>query len=132
MNTGTPLVGHPQLLTDRLLVWAGGRTRGEQAAVVALIDEGDLLARREVQRLLLVDDGTALHCDWPRFEDRYRTALTLNDEEDAFLTLVIATAFPRLVALWKVEALGGRRLAVFLRAVEHLAGSVTDRAGERT
>ncbi|MEU0688060.1 hypothetical protein [Streptomyces uncialis] len=125
MTTETPPAEHPQLLTDRLLVWAGGRTPGEQAAVIALIDEGDLLTRPDIQRLLITDNGTTLHCDWPRFENRYRTALALDDEEDAFLTLVIATAFPRLVALWKVEALGPRRLAIVLRAVEHLAGADT-------
>ncbi|MYY10545.1 hypothetical protein GT204_16930 [Streptomyces sp. SID4919] len=125
MTTQTPPAEHPQLLTDRLLVWAGGRTPGEQAAVIALIDEGDLLTRPDVQRLLIIDSGTTLHCDWPRFESRYRTTLALDDEQDAFLTLVIATAFPRLVALWKVEALGRRRLAIILRAVEHLAATST-------
>ncbi|WP_405641129.1 hypothetical protein [Streptomyces uncialis] len=125
MTTETPPAEHPQLLTDRLLIWAGGRTPGEQAAVIALIDEGDLITRPDIQQLLVVDDGTTLHCDWPRFETRYRTALALDDEEDAFLTFVIAIAFPRLVALWKAEALGRRRLTIILRAVEHLAGTST-------
>ncbi|MFJ7420533.1 hypothetical protein ACIQXD_18275 [Streptomyces uncialis] len=125
MTTETPPAEHPQLLTDRLLIWAGGRTAGEQAAVIALIDENDLLTRPDVRRLLITDSGTTLHCDWPRFETRYRTTLTLDDEEDAFLTLVLATAFPRLVALWKVEALGRRRLAIILRAIEHLAATST-------
>ncbi|MYY10525.1 hypothetical protein GT204_16830 [Streptomyces sp. SID4919] len=123
MTNDTCTTEQPQLLTDRLLVWAGGRTPGERAAVIALIDEDDLLTRRDVQQLLITDTGTTLHCDWPRFESRYRTTLTLDDGEDAFLTLVIATAFPRLVALWKVEALGRRRLAIILRAVEHVAAT---------
>ncbi|WP_405641161.1 hypothetical protein [Streptomyces uncialis] len=125
MTTHTHPTDHPQLLSDRLLIWAGGRTPGEQAAVIALIDEGDLLTRPDVRQLLITDNGTTLHCDWPRFETRYRTTLTLDDEEDAFLTLVIATAFPRLVALWKAEALGRRRLTIILRAIEHLATTST-------
>ncbi|MFD4833448.1 hypothetical protein ACFWPV_26875 [Streptomyces uncialis] len=119
------------LLSDRLTAWARTRDRGERAAVAALLEEGDVLAREDVRHLLVVEAGDTVFCDWPRFEAQYRSVLVLDRGEDAFLTLVIATAFPRLVPLWKVEELGDRRLAVVLRALAGLAGSGTVAVGAR-
>lgn len=120
------------LLSDRLTAWARTRDTGERAAVAALLEEGDVLAREDVRHLLVVEADNTVFCDWPRFEAQYRSALVLDRSEDAFLTLVVATAFPRLVPLWKVEELGDRRLAIVLRALAGLAGSATIAVGART
>ncbi|MEU0689311.1 hypothetical protein [Streptomyces uncialis] len=123
---------HPLLLTDRLVAWAGDRDIGERAALAALIEEGDILARGDVRDLLVVENDAFVFCDWPRFEARYRCVLVLDEGEDAFLTLVLATAFPRLVPLWKVEVLGERRLGVVLRALARLAGCTALAVGVRS
>ncbi|MFD4830435.1 hypothetical protein ACFWPV_11350 [Streptomyces uncialis] len=120
------------LLSDRLTNWAQDRDIGERAAVAALIEEGDILARGDVRDLLIVESGTVVFCDWPRFEAQYRCALVLDEGEDAFLTLVLATAFPRLVPLWKVEVLGDRRLGIVLRALACLGGSTAIAVGTRS
>ncbi|MFD8934067.1 hypothetical protein ACFV0R_02200 [Streptomyces sp. NPDC059578] len=112
--------------------WARTRDTGEQAAVAALIEEGDVLAREDVRHLLVVEDGDVAVCDWPRFEAQYRTGLVLDVGERAFLDLVVAIGFPRLVPLWQVENLGDRRLAVILRALARLAGSETVAVGVRS
>ncbi|MFI6524418.1 hypothetical protein [Streptomyces uncialis] len=122
----------PSPLSDRLTMWARTRGVGERAAVAALIEEGDVLARRDVRQLLVVENGAFVFCDWPRFEARYRCALVLDEGEDAFLTLVLATAFPRLVPLWKVEVLGDRRLGIVLRALACLGGSTAIAVGTRS
>ncbi|MYY12596.1 hypothetical protein GT204_27790 [Streptomyces sp. SID4919] len=129
---GEPEVPDPQFLTDRLVAWAGDRDIGERAAVAALIEEGDLLVRGDVRELLVVENEALVFCDWPRFEARYRSALVLDEGEDAFLTFVLATALPRLVPLWKVEVLGARRLGIVLRALVWLAGSATVPVGGRS
>ncbi|MFJ4768285.1 hypothetical protein ACIP88_04060 [Streptomyces uncialis] len=110
-------------MSDRLIEWVRDRDIGERAAVAALIEEGDVLARGDVRDLLVVENEAVVFCDWPRFEAQYRCGLVLDEGEDAFLTLVLATAFPRLVPLWKVEVLGDRRLGIVLRALARLAGS---------
>ncbi|MFI5940219.1 hypothetical protein ACIBCB_08110 [Streptomyces uncialis] len=107
------LDGGPPLLSDRLIEWVRDRDIGE----------GDVLARGDVRDLLVVENEAVVFCDWPRFEAQYRCVLVLDEGEDAFLTLVLATAFPRLVPLWKVEVLGDRRLGIVLRALARLAGS---------
>ncbi|MEU0685619.1 hypothetical protein [Streptomyces uncialis] len=122
----------PPLLSDRLTEWARPRDAGNRAAVAALIEEDSILAREDVQALLLIETGCGVFCDWPRFEDRYRRALVLDDGEDAFLTFVIAIAFPRLVPLWRLESLGDRRLGIVLRALTRLAGSDAIAVGTRT
>jgi hypothetical protein len=119
------------LLTDRLTEWARTRDAGERAAVAALIHEGDVLARGDVRDLLVVDTGRVASLDWPRFEGQYRTALVLDTSERAFLDLVVAVGFPRLVPLWQVENLGERRLAIVLRALAALAGCDTIAVGTR-
>ncbi|MFJ4769400.1 hypothetical protein ACIP88_09810 [Streptomyces uncialis] len=121
----------PQL-SDRLVAWARARTVGERGAVSALIEEDSLLSRDDVRKLLIVDTGAGIFCDWARFEERYRRALVLNGAEDAFLTYIIATAFPRVVPLWRLEELGDRRLGIILRAFTRLAGSDMIAIGTRT
>ncbi|WP_405645040.1 hypothetical protein [Streptomyces uncialis] len=126
------LDGGPPLLSDRLIEWVRDRDIGERAAVAALIEEGDVLARGDVRDLLVVENGAVVFCDWPRFEAQYRCVLVLDEGEDAFLTLVLATAFPRLVPLWKVEVLGDRRLVIVLRALARLAGADSVAVGCRS
>ncbi|MGX2995790.1 hypothetical protein JNUCC64_16130 [Streptomyces sp. JNUCC 64] len=123
-DPGAPGSGEPSgTLTDRLAEWARGRNAGERAAVAALVAERDVLARPDVRDLLVVDTGTRAHCDWARFETHYRESLELDHSERAFLDLVMAIRFPRLVPLWLVENLGERRLAVFLRALAAVVGA---------
>ncbi|MFF2021510.1 hypothetical protein ACFVW2_06830 [Streptomyces sp. NPDC058171] len=121
----------PRLLSCRLTEWASGRDLGERAAVAALLQEGDVLARGDVRDLLVVDTGKRAYCDWPRFEGQYRTVLALDASERAFLDLVVAVGFPRLVPLRQVENLGERRLAIILRALAALAGCDTIAVGTR-
>ncbi|WP_445401582.1 hypothetical protein ACSMX9_09490 [Streptomyces sp. LE64] len=120
---GSDLTIPVPLLTDRLAAWASTRGATERVAIAALIEEGDVLAREDVRDLLVVDTGRAAHCDWPRFEARYRNSLVLDAGERAFLDFVVAVGFPRLVPLWQVEHLGERRLVVVLRALAALAGA---------
>ncbi|MFD7551767.1 hypothetical protein ACFV0R_17755 [Streptomyces sp. NPDC059578] len=121
----------PHLLSDRLTAWARTRDTGERAAVAALLQESDVLAREDVRDLLVIDTGKRAYCDWPRFEGQYRTVLVLDTSERAFLDLVVAVGFPRLVPLWQVENLGERRLAIVLRALAALAGVDTIAVGTR-
>ncbi|MFD5554797.1 hypothetical protein ACFWIA_13315 [Streptomyces sp. NPDC127068] len=121
----------PTLLSDRLTMWARSRDVGERAAVAALIHEGDVLSRGDVRDLLVVDSGRVASLDWPRFEGQYRTVLVLDTSERAFLDLVVAVGFPRLVPLWQVENLGERRLVIVLRALAALAGVDTIAVGTR-
>ncbi|MFJ7418016.1 hypothetical protein ACIQXD_05305 [Streptomyces uncialis] len=120
------------LLSDRLTEWARLQGLGVQVAVAALIEEDAVLARDDVRALLIVETGAGVFCDWARFESRYRSELRLSPSVDAFLTYVLATAFPRVVPLWKVEALGDRRLGIVLRAIARLAGSDAIAVGTRT
>ncbi|MFD4833968.1 hypothetical protein ACFWPV_29615 [Streptomyces uncialis] len=131
---GTPPLAEAPLLSDQLIEWVRGRDIGEQAAVAALLEEGDVLARGDVRDLLVVENEAeaVVFCDWPRFEAQYRCSLVLDEGEDAFLTLILATAFPRLVPLWKVEVLGDRRLVIVLRALARLAGSHSVAVGCRS
>ncbi|MFD8937341.1 hypothetical protein ACFV0R_19165 [Streptomyces sp. NPDC059578] len=132
MDADSDTMTSPELLTDRLTAWARTRDTGERAAVAALIQEGDILAREDVRDLLVVDTGKRTSLDWPRFEAQYKAALVLDTGERAFIDLVVAIAFPRLVPLWQVENLGERRLAIVLRALASLAGSDTIAVGVRT
>ncbi|MFD4830094.1 hypothetical protein ACFWPV_09605 [Streptomyces uncialis] len=125
-----PTLAEP-LLSDRLTEWARTQDIGLRVAVAALIEEDAILARDDVRALLVAETDSGTFCDWPRLESRYRSELDLDNAEDAFLTLVIATGFPRAVPLWRLEELGDRRLAIILRALVRLAGSDAIAVGTR-
>ncbi|MFF2852491.1 hypothetical protein ACFVT5_40275 [Streptomyces sp. NPDC058001] len=119
------------LLSDLLTQWAHDRDPGERAAVTALIEEDDLLAREGVRHLLVTEHDGTMSCDWLAFEARYARAPGLTPEDKAFLALVVAVRFPRTVTLWKLELLDDRRLCIVLRAMAKLAGSDTVAVGTR-
>ncbi|MET8828494.1 hypothetical protein ABZX40_22670 [Streptomyces sp. NPDC004610] len=56
----------PPLLSDRLTTWARTRHRGELAAVTALLQEGDLIARDDLRALSLGDHMTGIFPHSPR------------------------------------------------------------------
>ncbi|WP_405643473.1 hypothetical protein [Streptomyces uncialis] len=118
-------------LADRLTEWARTRDRRERSAVAALVEDGSLLERDDLRASLLTASCDEPFVDWSRFESRYHL-LDLDDSERAFLTLVVAIAFPRSVALYHVEFLGDHRLAIVLRALTSSAGSDTIAVGTRT
>lgn len=95
----------------------------DQAAVRALVEEERLLARDNVRMALVVkaDDGT-MGCSWERFGSRLYT-LGFDDEERAFIDLVLSIAGPHQTSLTRVQDLDDRRLAIILRAMIHLSGN---------
>ncbi|MFF2846871.1 hypothetical protein ACFVT5_11115 [Streptomyces sp. NPDC058001] len=127
-----PPADDPPLLSDRLTAWVHGRPSCERAAVAALIEEDELLARDCVHRLLVAEHDGAVSCDWPEFENRYTLAPGLTSADKAFLALILAIRFPRAVPLWPVELLDDRRLGIVLRAIVALAGSDTIAVGTRS
>ncbi|MBA4865895.1 hypothetical protein H1V43_32035 [Streptomyces sp. PSKA54] len=103
----------------------------DAAAVAALLEEADLLARDDVRRVLLdeTDDG-GMACDWSQLA-RSLYALDLTEAELAFLGFVLSIAYPSQVALSRVRDLDERRLAVLLRALVTLSGIGTIAVGTR-
>ncbi|MFF2845827.1 hypothetical protein ACFVT5_05800 [Streptomyces sp. NPDC058001] len=121
----------PTLLTDRLTAWVRDQPSCERAALAALVEEDELLAREWVRRLLVTEHDGAVSCDWLQFEARYARAPGLTPEDKAFLALIVAVRFPRTVKLWNLELLDDRRLCIALRAMARLAGSDTVAVGTR-
>ncbi|MFJ6571207.1 hypothetical protein ACIQNU_27715 [Streptomyces sp. NPDC091292] len=100
--------------------------------MAALIEEDELLAREWVRRLLVVEHGGALSCDWLGFESRYTRVPGPTPADKAFLAFIVAVRFPRTVPLWPVELLDDRRLGIVLRALAALAGSDAITVGTRS
>jgi hypothetical protein len=104
----------------------------DRAAVAALLEEEQLLARDDVRRVLLdkTDDG-GMGCDWAQLAKNLYV-LDLTDAERAFLGLVLSIGSPSQVALSRVRDLDERRLAVLLRALVALSGIGTIAVGTRS
>ncbi|MFE4697154.1 hypothetical protein ACFRIC_08690 [Streptomyces sp. NPDC056738] len=103
----------------------------ERAAAQALIEEETILARENVLRALgLLDVPSEAHVRWEGLMGRVY-GLGLDEEQRAFLGLVLSMVGIGHVTLAAVSDLGERRLAVMLRAVARLAGNDTLAVGTR-
>ncbi|MGC4984684.1 hypothetical protein ACLQ18_29255 [Streptomyces sp. DT193] len=104
---------------------------GERAAAQALVEEETILARENVQRALgLLDVPSWSEVRWEGLMGRVY-GLGLDEEQQAFLGLVLSMVGIGHVPLAAVSDLGERRLAVMLRAVARLAGNNTLAVGTR-
>jgi hypothetical protein len=106
-------------------------TARESAAVGALVEEEQLLARDNVRAALVVKTvGGTMGCSWERFGGRLYT-LGLDDAERAFAGLVLSLAGPHKTSLTRVLDLDERRLAILLRAMVSLSGCDAIAVGTR-
>ncbi|WP_435209523.1 hypothetical protein [Streptomyces sp. bgisy034] len=121
-EAGTPTLGE-QLITSS----APGRDR---AAVLALVEEGTILARDSVRRLLVVERETGPACHWEGLMGRLY-GLGLDDIERAFLGLVMGMVGIGLHTLAAVEELDERRLLIVMRAMPVLANNERVAVGTR-
>ncbi|GAA3851699.1 hypothetical protein GCM10023084_02410 [Streptomyces lacrimifluminis] len=105
-------------------------TPRETAAVRALADEEQILARRPFRRALVwhTDDGMEFSWQNPAC---YLYGLGLDDAERSFVDLVLSIASPHQTSLTRVMDLDERRLAIVLRAMITLSGIDTLAVGRR-
>ncbi|MFD5634786.1 hypothetical protein ACFWJM_11685 [Streptomyces sp. NPDC127077] len=104
---------------------------GERAAAQALVAEETTLARENVQRTLgLLDRPSRSPVRWEGLMGRVY-GLGLDEEQRAFLALVLSMVGMGSVSLAAVSDLDERRLAVMLRAIARLAGNDTLAVGTR-
>ncbi|MEU2564740.1 hypothetical protein ABZ626_36225 [Streptomyces longispororuber] len=125
----TPPAPRPTPVEDRLRAWA--TEDRDRIAVSMLIQEHALLARPDVQRVLVARTGDSVRADWTHLSLRL-AELELDDAEYAFLEVVLAIALGRQVLLDRVLPLGEHRLAVVLRALAAWAGVDTIAVGTRS
>ncbi|MFD5556656.1 hypothetical protein ACFWIA_22785 [Streptomyces sp. NPDC127068] len=109
-------------LATHLRIWASTRDLREQAAVAALIEEGDLLARDDVQDLLVDRTADGASMDWGRFESGFGN-LRLDLGERAFLSVMRSVKGSTTLPIGFVDFLGGRRLGIVLRALAARTGN---------
>ena len=105
-------------------------TPREQAAVRALVDEEQILARPAFRRALAWETGEGIEFSWQNLAC-YLYGLGLNDAERAFVDLVLSIASPHQTSLTRVMDLDERRLAILLRAMISLSGVDTLAVGTR-
>ncbi|MFD9445902.1 hypothetical protein ACFWBR_35090 [Streptomyces sp. NPDC060006] len=107
-------------------------TLRRRVAVQALIDEKTLLTHGSVYQVLVWkrEDGT-LDCAWDRLARRFYS-LDLDDEERAFLDLVLSIVCPYQTSLVRIVDCGERRTAIILRSMIALSGCDTLAVGTRT
>lgn len=110
---------------------ASAKTAGERAAAQALVEEETILAHRSVLGALgLLEMPSWSQVSWEGLMGRVYS-LGLDDEQRAFLGLVLSMVGIGQVTLAAVTDLGERRLAVMLRAIARLAGNDTLAVGTR-
>ncbi|MFE6194137.1 hypothetical protein [Streptomyces sp. NPDC057838] len=104
--------------------------RRQRAAVQALVEERSVLSVPAVQRALIVDTrkGRAAH-----FEglSGLQYGLGLDEQQRAFLHLVLSMVSIGITTLASVEDLDDRRLPIILRAILRLAGNEDLAVGRR-
>ncbi|WP_217238741.1 hypothetical protein [Streptomyces sp. AC555_RSS877] len=93
----------------------------DRSAVQALVEEAKLLNRDNVRAALVTKRGGVMTCRWEGMAGRLYT-LGLDDEERAFLGLVLSIVGVRQSHLAAVEYLDERRLKIVLQAMLRLAG----------
>ncbi|MET7983021.1 hypothetical protein [Streptomyces sp. NPDC005281] len=110
---------------------ASAKTAGERAAAQALVEEETILAHRSVLGALgLLETPSWSQVRWEGLMGRVYS-LGLDDEQRAFLGLVLSMVGIGQVTLAAVTDLDERRLAVMLRAIARLAGNDTLAVGTR-
>lgn len=112
-----------------LLVQSAGSDR-DRAAVQALIEEEDILARDNVRAALVVKADGVMTCRWEGLSGRVYT-LGLDEGERAFLSLVLSLVGVRQTSLACVEGLDDRRLKIVLRAILRLSSNDSIAVGTR-
>lgn len=105
-------------------------TPREQAAVRALVEEEQILARPTFRRALVWDTGEGIEFSWQNLAC-YLYGLELDDAERGFVDLVLSIASPHQTNLTRVMDLDQRRLAILLRAMISLSGVDTLAVGTR-
>jgi hypothetical protein len=120
--------GPPPSMPSALQRWAV--TARDRAVVTALVEEGELLAREDVRRVLVRDDGPGPRCDWLRLAG-HLDGLQLVASERVFLSLLLSMAGCRPVELSLVQDLDEARLAIVLRALVRLSGNSRIAVGTR-
>lgn len=105
-------------------------TPREQAAVRALVDEEQILARDPFRRALVWETGDGIEFSWQNLAC-YLYGLGLNDADRSFVDLVLSIASPHPTSLTRVMDLDERRLAILLRAMISLSGVDTLAVGTR-
>lgn len=114
---------------EELLLKAAASPR-EKAAVRALADEEQILARPAFRRALVWHADEGVEFSWQNLAC-YLYGLGLNDAERAFVDLVLSIASPHQTSLTRVMDLDERRLAIVLRAMISLSGVDTLAVGTR-
>jgi hypothetical protein len=117
-DTGIPAL-------EKLLLKPSTQPR-DKAALRALIEEGTILARDSIRRILIVtnDRGAPVGCAWDRLtKDRH--GLELEEEQRIFLDVILSVAGPHHVNLGWLMEIDDRRLAIVLRAMTEMAGNDT-------
>ncbi|MEU0035123.1 hypothetical protein [Streptomyces sp. NPDC006333] len=103
----------------------------ERAAAQALNEEETILAHTSVLRALgLLEQPGQSEVQWEGLAGRVYS-VGLDDEQRAFLGLVLSMVGIGHVTLAAVSGLGERRLAIMLRAIARLAGNDTIAVGTR-
>ncbi|WP_151480610.1 hypothetical protein [Streptomyces albicerus] len=118
-------------LSERLL--ASTSDPRQRVAVAALAEEGHILARKSVQEAIVWEpgDGTT-RCTWEHVVGRLY-GLGLEDDERAFLDLVLSIAgVGHQTSLVRFMDLDERRTAIVLRAIVQLSNCDTLAVGTRT
>ncbi|WP_369271648.1 hypothetical protein AB5J55_17880 [Streptomyces sp. R11] len=105
----------------QLLVESAQSGRG-RAAAQAMAEEGGILARDSVRAALVVKKAGRLKANWEGLMGRVYT-LGLNEEERAFLGLVLSMVGIGITPLTALESLDERRLLILMRALPVLAAN---------
>ncbi|MGW1363501.1 hypothetical protein ACWCQP_39555 [Streptomyces chartreusis] len=121
-EAGTPTLGELLIASS-----APGR---DHAAVLALVEEGTILARDSVRHLLVVEGADGPACRWEGLMGRLY-GLGLDEAERAFLGLVMGMVGIGLHTLAAVEELDERRLLILMRALPIIAGNERIAVGTR-
>ncbi|MEV8431983.1 hypothetical protein ACWHLZ_28145 [Streptomyces chartreusis] len=111
-EAGTPTLGELLIASS-----AAGRDR---AAAQALVEEETILAMDSVRRLLIVEDENGSACRWEGLMGRLY-GLGLDEQQRAFLGLVMGMVGIGLHIMSAVEELDERRLLILMRAMPVLA-----------
>jgi len=115
----TTVVDTEQL--GQLLVESSTRPR-DRIAAQALAEEQTLLALPHLRRLLVVKDGGSVTARWENLMGRQYT-LGLDEQQRAFLGLVLSMLAIGHTPLAAVEDLDERHLMIIQRAILKLAGN---------
>lgn len=114
---------------EELLLKAAVTPR-DQAAVRALVEEGQILALDAVRRDLVHQTDAGLEFTWQHLVCSLY-GLGLDESGLAFLDLVLSIAWPHQTSLTRVMDLDERHLAIVLRAMISLSGVDTLAVGTR-